>query len=226
MFGLVFVTLGFILATNVLSAQSSFVLFLGLWASLNLIVVGLAFIHDLRHVFGKTTSGKLRVANRLLLMPFLLFTEVVRIAQNTFWPTPKWSEIVPGLYVGRICNRQHLPKDVSVAVDLTAEFPTPRSMCSNLRIVCLPTLDGGTPDWSQCQAALNIVDPAREHAYVFCANGHGRSVTFAAILLGYHGHCSSAEQAVEKITSARAFASPNRDQIEFIETAYQQFRSS
>ena len=226
LFGIVFLALGTVLLMESFKHQNFAMQILLGWISLNFTVVGFAFVVNWRSVFGKDASGLLGDVNRLTLMPFLLFVDGVRAFQNACWPTPVSSQILPGFYVGRICEFTNLPDDITVVVDLTAEFGTPSSLRSALRVVCLPTLDSGTPDWDQCERALETIDFPHESVYVCCANGYGRSVTFAAVFLGYNGYCLTPEEAMRQIKTVRPPASPNADQMKFIHSAYHQFANS
>jgi protein-tyrosine phosphatase len=81
--------------------------------------------------------------------------------------------------------------------------------------ICLPTLDGCPPDWKKCQKVVELISNRHGRIYVCCANGHGRSVTFAAAWLGLQGKWHSAADSVNLIQTARPSAAPNLDQLVF-----------
>ena len=166
-------------------------------------------------------DGSIRWPVAFWMAPWLLFVRMVWHLHNIVSRTPLYSEIVPDLFVGRLCEYQSLPGDVSVVVDLTAEFPTPRSLRSKVLTICLPTLDGCPPDSKKCQQAFELIDNQSGRIYVCCANGHGRSVTFAAAWLGLQGKCLSAADSVKLIQAARPSAAPNRDQLSFLNNVFQ-----
>ena len=121
---------------------------------------------------------------------------------------------------GCSCNYESLPDGITIFVDLTDEFPTPRSFREQLPTICIPTLDGSIPDWETCRLAFELLSKRRQKVYACCANGHGRSVTFAAAWLGYSGICDSATEAINLIRTHRPHASPNREQRNFLEQVF------
>ncbi|WP_373652996.1 hypothetical protein [Schlesneria sp. DSM 10557] len=177
---------------------------------------------ELGGVFGKDASGRIGRWNRVVLTPYFLLQEAARYGQNLLWPTPTFSQTLPDLYVGRLCELKDLPNDVSQVIDLTAELETPASIRCGLPIVCLPTLDGGIPSEDQCQQAIEAFEGPHDRIYICCANGHGRSVTLAAIVLGYKRCCLTAEQAFDFIKRARSAATPNPDQRRFAQRIFEQ----
>ncbi|WP_397569334.1 hypothetical protein [Schlesneria sp. T3-172] len=219
MFGIVFLVSGVILPATTRGLESITAQVLIAWTSFNLLFVGFAFVMDWRGVFGKGASGRIGPRNRVVLTPYFLFQEAACYGQNLLWPTPTFSQILPDLYVGRLCELKHLPNDVSLVIDLTAELETPASIRCGLPIICLPTLDGGIPSEDQCQRAIEAFESPHDRIYICCANGHGRSVTLAAIVLGYKRCCLTAEQAFDFIKQARPAATPNPDQRRFAHRA-------
>jgi protein-tyrosine phosphatase len=190
------------------------------WFAANAMMLSLAYFMNWPWIFGKTERGTFRWLPALLMAPILLFVRIVWRLQNLFYRTPLYNEIRPDLFVGRICRFGSLPGGISLIVDLTAEFPTPRSLRAKIQTVCLPTLDGCAPDWVKCQQAFELLGASHRRIYVFCANGHGRSVTFAAAWLGQQGICHSASEAVALIQIARPSARPDRDQLSFLTQVY------
>jgi protein-tyrosine phosphatase len=190
------------------------------WVAANAMMVSLAYCMNWPWIFGKTERGTFGWLPALLMAPILFFIRIVWRLQNLIYRTPLYNEIRPDLFVGRICRFGSLPSDISLIVDLTAEFPTPRSLRAKMQTVCLPTLDGCAPDWKKCQQAFELLGVRHRRIYVFCANGHGRSVTFAAAWLGQQGICHSASEAVTLIQTARPSAAPDRDQLSFLAQVY------
>jgi protein-tyrosine phosphatase len=195
------------------------------WIAANALTISWAYFTSSPGVYGKKQDGSLQWPVALWMASWLLFGRVIWHLQNIVSRTPLYSEIVPDLFVGRLCGYQSLPRDVSVVVDLTAEFPTPRSMRENVLTICLPTLDGCPPDWKKCQQVFELISNQPGRIYVCCANGHGRSVTFVAAWLGLQGKCHSAPDAVKLIQTVRPSAAPNRDQISFLNNVFQTMNS-
>ena len=191
------------------------------WCGVCFVILGMAYFTNNAAVFGKRPDGTLRWPESLLMMPYLLLAAVVWRVQNLFTDKCPWSGVAPNLYVGRRCSLAQLPPNTSGVIDVTAEFPTPRTLRQQSRVLVVPTLDGGAPSWSQCQQVADFVrtDPTGVY-YVYCANGAGRSVTYVAILLGLKGLASSASEAIDSIRKARKVAAPNTDQRRFIEEVF------
>ena len=186
------------------------------WIAAGTLLLSIAYFINWPGVFGKSEVGSLRWPIVMLMAPMLLFVRIVWQLQNIAIRTPLYNEIVPDLFVGRLCNYESLPEGVSVVVDLTAEFQTPHSLQPRVQIICLPTLDGCPPDWQKCQQAFALIGNNHHRIYACCANGHGRSVTFMAAWLGYQRKCNSAIEAVRLIQAARPTAAPNSDQMSFL----------
>jgi protein-tyrosine phosphatase len=224
-FAVVFAILRVAVCTTAVRSETRFSHVIFGWFGADFMMVSLAYFMNWPGVFGKTEQGTLRWPSALLMAPILLTIRVVWQLQNTFVRTPLYSEIAPGLFVGRLCNLRLLPKEVSLVIDFTAEFQTPHSIRSKIPTLCVPTLDGCTPDWRKCQQAFELIGGQRRHVYVCCANGHGRSVTFVATWLGKQGVCHSAADAVKLIQAARPSAAPNRDQMSFLTQAFESMKS-
>lgn len=191
------------------------------WFAANAMTLSLAYFINWPRVFGKTEAGTLRWLPALWMAPMLLLFRAVWLLQNIVVRNPPYNEVAPDLFVGRLCGGESLPKDVSVVIDLTAEFPTPRSLRKKCGVIYLPTLDGCPPDWETCQRAFELIGDQHRRIYVCCANGHGRSVTFMATWLRQTGQCDSTNDAVQLIQAARPAAAPNHDQMSYLSKMFQ-----
>ena len=194
------------------------------WCSVNAGLLSLAYFLNWPGVFGKTERGTMQPLRALLMAPALVAIRMAWIFQNSLVRTPQYDEIAPNFFVGRLCPRSRLPDDISLVVDLTAEFSTPESIRSMIPTVCLPTLDGCPPDWEKCRQIIELIEIRPRRVYACCANGHGRSVAFAAAWLGYHGICHSADEALKHIQAARPSAALNRDQMSSLIAVFQFMR--
>lgn len=220
-FAAVFAALATAIALSAVTANAIISRVILVWIAAIAVTISLAYFTSSPGVYGKKEDGSLRWPVAFLMAPWLLFVRMVWHLQNIVSRTPLYSEIAPDLFVGRLCQYQSLPGDVSVVVDLTAEFPTPRSLQGKVLTICMPTLDGCPPDWEKCQQVFDLIDSQSGRIYVCCANGHGRSVTFAAAWLGLQGKCLSAADSVKLIQAARPSAAPNRDQLSFLNNVFQ-----
>jgi len=225
-FAVIFTALGFVLLAKAVRMELSVAtLFVG-WFGVCVFILGIAFVFRYAGVFGKTASGSMRLVPRTIMFPFSCTTWVAWSLQNRVVREPIWNTVSPGLVVGRRCTESELPPNARAVVDLTAEFPTPRFIRESLSIVCVPTLDGCAPDWKDCVRVFDSLQPNDDSiVYVFCANGHGRSVMFVAAWLGWMGLAESPDEAIGMIKQARPLASPNADQRSFLDEVFRVIRT-
>jgi hypothetical protein len=192
------------------------------WFAVDLLVVAVAYLWGIALVFGKTPHGSMRLLVALPMLPFLLATWIVWRIQTTILAEPIWNEVVPGLWVGRRCRWRQLPPGVTSIIDCTAGFPSDGVSRRTMRWLSLPILDGCAPTWGDCLQAFKFIDQESNPAlFVCCAQGHGRSVTLAAVLLMKWGLAATAREAFEMIKRHRPGASLNGEQWTFLEQAAQ-----
>ncbi len=141
-------------------------------------------------------------AQTLLMLPFLLVTWITWYLQVWVSGETCYNEIAPGLYLGRRARKGELPPEAACVVDLTSEFSKPGHHPAGVDYLCLPTLDAFVPEDGEF-AALVQEAASRERVFVHCANGHGRSATFAAAMLIARKTADSPEAAMEIILRAR-----------------------
>lgn len=202
--GLLFCSLG-----GHLGPAGRFVL---VWTGLAFVAVGIAYAFGWRGVFGKRPDGGLSLAHVVPLAPFLGLAWSSWWLARTLLHEPTISVVTPHLRLARRLLAHELPDDVDHVVDLTAEFP---SQIRGPRYFNLPTLDGCTPDPGAMRRILDAI-PRNSVTLVHCAQGHGRTATFAACFLVDHAGLS-AEAAAAKIFAARPLTRMNRDQRAFLE---------
>lgn len=185
-----------------------------LWTGLTFIAVGVAYLCNLRGIFGKRPDGTLGAPHVLALLPFLALTWTTWHVSRRLSREPPVSVLSPRLRLARRLLPHELPADVDLVVDLTAEFTArirpPRYL--NLRI-----LDGGLPDPAELRRVLDAL-PTTGTTLVHCAQGHGRTAMFSACLLVQHDD-RSADAAIAEVLAARPLARMTRAQRAFV-TAY------
>lgn len=191
------------------------------WSSLSLGRLGMAYFRRNAGVFGKGADGSMAWLAVVVMLPFLLLTWGAWYLQNLVVRVPTCNQITPTLFLGRRCGPSALPPSTMAIIDVTAEFPTPKRLRQEFQVIAVPILDGCAPTWEEClrihedlQALGNPV------AFVHCANGHGRSVTVMAVLLGLSGMANSADEALRIIKTSRSAIGPNTDQRAFLEAAF------
>lgn len=190
------------------------------WVAFDFLLVAFAYLWRMPRIFGKTRQGTLLPFPAGLMLPFLLMVWIVWRLQYAVVSEPIWNEVVPGLYVGRRCRWHQLPPNTTSVIDCTAEFPADRVSRQALNWLCLPILDGCAPTWEDCRRAFDFVDcQPGSTLLIFCANGHGRSATLAALLLMKRRIAHTPDAAMETIKHCRPQAALNAEQRRFLEDA-------
>ena len=175
---------------------------LWLWPAADCAAVGAAYFGFGARVFGKRSDGSLSPWAALPMLPFLAVIRIVWRLQVLLSPEPCWSEVVPGLFLGRLPLRGEYPEGIRLVVDMTAEFSKPDYHPASAGYRCLPTLDAFVPDSGACDALVEEAFSAGS-VFVHCANGHGRSAAFAAALLLRRGLARDVAEAMGIIRRAR-----------------------
>lgn len=220
-FATIFAVLGIAIALSAFRSGSLVTILIAGWFTADAMALSIAYLVNWPGVFGKSGHGTLRVIPALLMAPMLLLIQLLWRVQNLILRSPQYHEISPDLFVGRICRYKSLPEGITLVLDLTAEFPTPRSIRKNVRFMCVPTLDGCCPNFEVFRECSESTDAERRRIYICCANGFGRSVTVMAAILGYRSVCRSAEEAITHIRASRREAAPNRDQMRSLTQVFQ-----
>ncbi|MCU0873279.1 MAG: phosphatase, partial [Pirellulaceae bacterium] len=114
-----------------------------LWPGISLTVVGLAYLRLGPGVFGKKPDGTLAWYSVLLLLPYLLAAWVVWQVARIVGREDCCNEAAPGLFVGRRPLAGELPSQVTLVVDLAAEFIECRAVRTACRYISAPVLDTG-----------------------------------------------------------------------------------
>lgn len=164
LFTIVFAGLGGILLWKSLTSEHLAGTLIFAWFSLDLLLVSLAYLRRNHRVFGKTDDGTMRSLHTIVMAPFLCFTWLVWQLQNLFSKEPVWNEVMHGRFVGRRCSFDCLPPNATTVIDLTAEFPTPAEIRRHTRLVCIPTLDGCSPNQADCLRLFDLVVPVKRQA--------------------------------------------------------------
>jgi hypothetical protein len=191
------------------------------WLSFDLGGVALAYLVNWKTVFGKTAAGSLRLGHVLVMLPYLALTWGVWHLQIWISKEPISNEIAPGLFVGRRCRLAQMPSGTSKVIDFTAEFSGEGAARRTVQWLSIPILDGCGPDLDDYRAGFAFVgDPGDSKIYMHCANGHGRSVTFACALLVKLGIASTLEDAIAMVLGRRARASLNQEQRKSLQRVF------
>jgi protein-tyrosine phosphatase len=172
------------------------------WPALSFALVAAAYAGLGARVFGKRSDGTVDLLHRLALLPFLMLVTVVWHGLRICSREPAWCELVPGILIGRRLLAGELPAAVELVVDLTVEFPG-RLAGRTVAYRSLPTLDAGLSDPAEFRALVEEVSASSKTVFIHCAQGHGRTGTFAAALLMTRGLASGPDEALAMLQRVR-----------------------
>jgi protein-tyrosine phosphatase len=174
-----------------------------LWPAGSFLLIGSAYAGLGPRICGKRPDGRIAWWAMLLLLPYLLMTWTVWHVIRLLSRETCCDEVAPGVWVGRRPFVRDLPANISLIVDLTAEFPAPRSLRRGRTYLCVPTLDATAPEEAALRAVVDQTAEWSGAVYIHCALGHARSAMTAAAVLIRRGHAEDAEQAVMTMQKAR-----------------------
>jgi hypothetical protein len=171
-----------------------------LWPSQSLLFVALAYGVVGERLFQKDERGRMSLAARALLLPYLVGARI----NAWFWTggLPD-SEVVAGVRLGRQPTRA----PARPVLDLTAELPAP----DGGEWHCLPTLDLVTPGPAVLvEAARRIEHLKGREVLVCCALGLSRSASAVATWLAHFGgHDVDGAIAVVRAVRPRVVLGPD-----------------
>mmetsp|Transcript_84322 Transcript_84322/g.139576 ORF Transcript_84322/g.139576 Transcript_84322/m.139576 type:complete len:297 (-) Transcript_84322:43-933(-) len=179
------------------------------------------------------STGCIPMSRLLVFLPYLLTSWLTWWLRHVFMLSHEdsYNLVAPGVYLGRYPLwlpwrrgdvSAPLPACKVAVVDLCAEFPALPWVVAQAegRYFCLPCLDGDMPE--DKQALLRV---AREVAswdtsqpvYVHCANGRGRSLCFAALVLVLrNGGPTTVDDAIASIKRQRPQVNAQRPQRDLV----------
>jgi protein-tyrosine phosphatase len=174
-----------------------------LWSGVSFIIVGAAYGGIGAKVFGKKSNGTLNKWCLFLLLPYLLLTWTLWHIQRSMSQEDCGNEIAPGIWLGRRAFVNELPDNISLIIDLTAEFPEPPNAISGKTYICIPTLDTSVPEQQVFEEVIQTICAWQGNVYIHCALGHGRSATVVAGVLLAKGLVDNFNQAEKVLLTAR-----------------------
>lgn len=177
---------------------------LPIWFGLSFLMVSTAYLGLGAKVFGKTVEGKIALWSLFLLLPYRLINLAFWQIQRLIIKEICCHEIAPGIWLGRRAFAHELPSDISLIVDLTAEFIEPRGVTTGKTYICLPTLDAFIPSDEEFIQLINKVSAWEGNIYLHCALGHGRAATVAAAILIAKEVAKDVEEAEQILKQLRS----------------------
>ena len=224
-FGCIFSALGATLICAGLNTGCPVATTLFLYAALSCLTLGLAYFLNRPQFLMKRANGRLHWLSWVLFTPYHLnnhlFLEVFRRSSRK----PRWTEVVPSLWLGGRLRPGDAAKlfgaatslspqagaggDKNVAppsiLDVTAEFAEVPWLRQVPTYHCIPLLDTTAPSPGQLRAGLAFIAERLPHGpvYVHCAFGHSRSATFVIGHLLASGRCRTVDQAIAVVQARR-----------------------
>lgn len=171
------------------------------WLGVNFIVLGFAHAKGLHRIMGKRSDGRLAPWGWLAFFPLLVYALAVWHLVRLTSREPKSNAVTPKLVVGRRLLDTELDGEFDNYVDLTSEFTEPPAVRRSSAYFSFPILDGGAPTPQALQEAVRRLRPGR--TFIHCAQGHGRTGTFAIALLLTSGEARDADDASRMVQAAR-----------------------
>jgi protein-tyrosine phosphatase/membrane-associated phospholipid phosphatase len=170
-----------------------------IWPAVSLVLVAANYAVFGAAGFQKGADGRMSLAARVLLAPYLAGAWINSRAWTRREPAPV--TVADGVALGRLPARK-VAAEFATVIDLSAELPRPRGRAAWR---AFPTLDLVVPQPQLLCAAAQAIEEARARGPVLvcCALGYSRSASALATWLITHGHADGAAAAVERIRRAR-----------------------
>jgi len=133
-------------------------------------------------------TGKVPLLARIIHFPYLKAVYLIWLWKKNYMNEDPYAKVADGIYVGKYPRDypENFPDDATIVADLTVEFSAPAKMVHNLGYYCYPCLDFVLSEEvvMLAELAIELAKKRQDQIYIHCANGHGRSATLAAMLLG------------------------------------------
>lgn len=187
---------------------------LSLWTILNLFLMSIAYtLNKPSLILNKNIKGEINFFLLLLNLPMLVLTWVLFFVYDKLIKEDFSHQIADtNIWISRRPTYFKKINDFDMIIDLTAEFFKDKT---DKNYFCLANLDGmGLKNYS------TSLDIKNQTILVHCANGHGRSSLFVAILLIENNIASNVKEALVLISKSRKDAVPNREQKLWLEALY------
>jgi hypothetical protein len=210
-----FLVLGIVLCVEAVVVRGAY--WLLLWPALSFGLVGAAYLGLGFRIFGKRATGTMAWYCVVVLLPYLLLTWFTWRLMRRISREECYNEVAPGLFIGRRPLQGEMPENVTMVVDLTAEFPECHSVRNGREYVAAPMLDAGTTSEIAFESLVRRIANCKGRVYVHCAQGHGRSGMVAAAVLVAKGRCATVEEALVRLREIRPRLDLGRDQVAFVQ---------
>ena len=170
-----------------------------LWPVVSALLVALAYAGLGTAVFQKRADGRLSMAARWLLAPYL----AVAWLNSRLWTqrAPQPVAVAADVWLGRMPARR-LPAPLLVVVDVCAELSCAVAAPAYASV---PMLDLVVPSPAQLVEAAGAIERLRGNGPVLvcCALGYSRSAASVAVWLLRSGHATTLDAALGQLRAAR-----------------------
>jgi len=186
--------------------------YLLLWPIVSSFILSVSYyLNQPRLILGKTEDGIYSVLLLIINLPWLSFTYLVWYF-NVLVSTENFENQISNtnIYISRRPRLNELKERYEIVIDLTAEFIESKEQGQSY--FHLPWLDGISP--SNFQIPKGITRDSK--ILVHCAQGHGRSATYTAILLRQLKLCNSTAEAYHLILQSRPSAKVSKQQLQYL----------
>jgi protein-tyrosine phosphatase len=192
-----------------------------LWPAASALLVALGYLGLGPRVLGKRADGRIAWWAVAVHLPYLGLTWLVwHLYRLTVKQVP-CQQVAPGLWLGRRPLPGELPDEVTMVVDLTAEFHRTPALREHHRYVCVPTLDTAVPRERAFRELVELVAAWEGGVYVHCAQGKGRGATVAAAVLLARGLAADVREAERLLRKVRPGVKLQRTQRALLARLFQ-----
>eukprot|EP01029_Cantina_marsupialis_P029704 TRINITY_DN782031_c0_g1_i1.p1 TRINITY_DN782031_c0_g1~~TRINITY_DN782031_c0_g1_i1.p1 ORF type:complete len:348 (+),score=77.80 TRINITY_DN782031_c0_g1_i1:31-1044(+) len=174
-----------------------------------------------------TTNGKIFLPSLIFLLPYFIIIWSFWWLRHTISNEDPYNMIIENLIVGRFPKKypSEFPEEkVGIIVDLTGEMYARSCVKEGRQYFCLPSFDMQMPEPEEFFRVAKIVtDYQDDLVYIHCANGHGRSSSFCAVVMVMRGFCDTIDEAFEMIKKHRpavGIRQPQKDMLDIVEEEY------
>lgn len=158
-------------------------------------------------LMGKTKTGQINLILLIINLPWLLLTWAIWLLEVTVSPEDKMNRIgQTNIYLGCYPRFTKIEK-FDLIIDLTAEFPPCKAGAKEY--ICLPNLDGIKLRNTARLPRLSM----KQKILIHCAQGHGRSASYASLLIPQLFPTISSQEALSLILKNRPGAKPSKVQL-------------
>lgn len=183
-----------------------------IWPIVSSLILAVSYsLKQPRLILGKTEDGTYSTLLLIINLPWLSFSYLVWYL-NILVSTEDFKNQIghTNIYISRRPRLNELKEIYEVVIDLTAEFIEPKKEGQNY--FHLPWLDGISPSTFKIPEGITTDSKILVH----CAQGHGRSAIYTAMLLRQLKLCNSTAEAYHLILQSRPAAKASKQQLQYL----------